>query len=199
MLNDNHILRCILVTHPDHHDVSPIITCLQHNGVTSVQFRKKNMSYQKALLLAKSLHNILKQHNAPMIINDDVTLALALQAEGVHLGQTDGCVKTARQTLGSNCIIGLTVHHEQHLAIANTLPINYIGIGPVFNSMHKHDATIGCALLTKMVTLSKHPVVAIGGICAANVSAVLKTGVHGIAAIDAFYHHPKDMLHAIYS
>lgn len=159
------------------------------SGITAVQLREKNYSYQALLAFGRKLKHILDDFHIPLIINDDVNLAVELDAHGVHLGQNDGSVIAARNILGPDKIIGLSVDSIENLHIANQLPINYVGIGAIFPSNSKMDiAKIwGIPTLKQATLLSKHPTVAIGGINERNAGDVIATGCNGIAAIEAFH------------
>lgn len=158
-------------------------------GITSVQLREKSLSFDELLILGKHIQTILKPFSIPLIINDHLELAYQLNAEGVHLGQKDGCVFAAREKLGNDKIIGLSVDTIEQLYDANKYPINYVGIGAIFPTQNKPDVSTfwGCQGLKQIVSLTKHPIVAIGGIDESNVSLVMKAGAHGIAAIGAFH------------
>lgn len=166
-------------------------------GVTCVQLREKELSGDELLDYAGQLQTHLKQTNTPLIINDDVLLCQAIDAAGVHLGQSDQDAIEARACLGREKIIGLSVNSMQEIRQANALPIDYIGVGSVFETSSKLDvATIwGVDKLAQAVALSTHPVVAIGGINVDNAGSVLQTGVKGIAAIAAF--HQADELNNV--
>jgi thiamine-phosphate pyrophosphorylase len=165
-----------------------VVSCVKA-GVTSVQLREKGLSFEALLEFGRELQAVLKPFAVPLIINDSVELAYQLDADGVHLGQSDGAVLSARQRLGGDKIIGLTVETIEQAAVANSLPIDYIGLSSIFPSKNKANIkTIwGCEGLKKVARLSKVPVVAIGGINEANVKDVVRAGAHGIAAIGAFH------------
>jgi len=163
--------------------------------MTSVQLREKHLSFQDAFQFGSSLQKILKSYDIPLIINDHLNLCLKLNADGVHLGQSDGHILAARTALGPHKIIGLTVDSFEQLLQANTLPIDYIGIGPVFYTTNKKNITKHWTLeeLALVTQQSTHPVIAIGGIHEGNVDSVCRTGVHGIAAIGAFHDSPNPL------
>jgi thiamine-phosphate pyrophosphorylase len=165
-----------------------VVSCVEA-GVTSVQLREKGLSFDALLEFGRELQAVLKQFAVPLIINDSVEIAYRLDADGVHLGQSDGAVLSARQRLGDDKIIGLTVETIEQVNIANSSPIAYIGLSAIFPSKNKANIkTIwGCDGLEKVAKLSKVPVVAIGGINEANVEEVIMAGAHGIAAIGAFH------------
>ena len=162
--------------------------CIQ-SGVTSIQLREKNLNFNDAFSLALHLKEFLSPFKIPLIINDNLDLALKTNAEGLHLGQGDGDVIHARKALGPNKILGQTVNCLEQLVKANKLPVNYVGIGPVFPTKNKpHAQKIwGCQNLKKVVSESIHKVIAIGGIDLNNARDVVDTGVHGIAAIGVFH------------
>jgi len=158
-------------------------------GITSVQLREKKLSRAALLDFGGKLKAILKPFKIPLIINDNVEVAYQLDAEGVHLGQSDGSALEARQKLGKDKIIGLSISTKEQLQAANTLPIDYVGIGAIFPTRNKANiSTIwGCEGLKKIAPLSVRPVIAIGGINETNILEVIRAGAHGIAAIGAFH------------
>ncbi len=159
------------------------------SGITSVQLREKNIPYESLLKFGKMLKETLLAFNIALIINDNVDLALELDADGVHLGQTDGDIMAVRKILGPNKIIGISINSLDQLYAANLLPVNYAGCGAIFPTKNKSDvATIwGIEGLKQLSALSKHPLVAIGGIDEYNASEVMRAGADGIAAIGAFH------------
>lgn len=159
-------------------------------GVSCVQLREKNAEPKRLQVFALKLQSMLKAHRVPLIINDNLELAIALDAEGLHLGQTDGCPMEARRLLGPNKILGLSVESETQVMNANQLDfINYVGCGPVFSSQTKRDCPnlVGLEGLKRAVALSVHPVVAIGGIDLENVGCIFQTGCAGVAAVQVFH------------
>lgn len=165
-----------------------IENCVAH-GVSAVQLREKALSYPELRSFARQLQQVLHKTQTPLIINDHVSLCHEIDAAGVHLGQGDGCVIAARQLLGPNKIIGLSVNCLEQIKQANHLPIDYIGIGAVFPTQHKPDIETvwGLTGLATACQLARRPAVAIGGITPANAASVISCGVHGIAAIGAFH------------
>lgn len=165
-----------------------IKACIQ-GGITALQLREKNLKWDPLLSFGFSLKALLNQKKIPLIINDSLRLANALNADGLHLGQTDGSVFEARNHLGSKKIIGLTVNSHEEILKANDLPIDYIGLGAIFPTSNKPNVqTIwGYKGLKKAASLSRHKIVAIGGIDIRNAKSVIQAGAHGIAAIGAFH------------
>ena len=137
------------------------------------------------MALGQRLKTILREFQVPLIINDRIDVALAIQADGVHLGQTDMPYAIARQLLGPDKIIGLSVENFEQIKETNRLDIDYIGISPIFSTPTKTDtaAPFGLEGTAKAVQLSVHPTVAIGGIHLDNVERVMATGVNGVAVV----------------
>ena len=190
-MKDN-FYKLVLVTQKLERDINEYLSflklCIQ-SGITAVQLREKNLSQADALSFASHLKKLLPLLKIPLIINDNLKLALDINAEGLHLGQNDGDIIQARKTLGPNKILGLTVNSLEQLIKANQLPVDYIGIGSIFPTKNKShvERTWGCQDLKKAVLKSAHKVIAIGGINLNNAHDVLDAGVHGIAAIDVFH------------
>lgn len=184
--------KLMLVTQKQNKPLSDYLhfihTCTKA-GITAVQLREKNLSPSELFEFSKHLQHILKPFNIPLIVNDHIDLAAEINAEGVHLGQTDGNVRHARSHLGKDKIIGVTVNNIEQLEIANELPIDYVGVGAIFPTQNKKDVETvwGCEGLKKIKALSKHPIIAIGGITEHNAADVVQAGADGIAAIGAFH------------
>ena len=162
-------------------------------GVTAIQLRDKHHSRNAVRDSALRLKSLLNPLNIPLIINDDVTLAQEVQADGVHLGQNDLSPEDARAILGDDKIIGLSVETVEQLHKANQLTcIDYIAASAVFPSTTKHDCVTywGLAGLKTMAELSTHPVIAIGGINLENITAVIQHGAVGVAVSSVLDHHP---------
>jgi thiamine-phosphate pyrophosphorylase len=156
-------------------------------GVTMVQLREKNCSTREFITLAVKLKQTLAKYNVPLIINDRVDVALAANADGLHIGQSDMDYATTRRLFGYGKIIGLSVENMEQVYEANEMDVDYIGISPVFSTNTKTDTAppFGLKGITEVMTVSKHPAVAIGGINNTNATAVLQAGANGIAAVSA--------------
>ncbi len=184
--------KLILVTHRQNIYLDKYLKFIYEcakSGITAVQLREKNLTYTELVDFGKQLQQILNPFNIPLIINDNFKLAYELNATGVHLGQSDGDVREARKLLGPKKIIGLTINSIEELYRANSLPINYIGVGAIYSTNNKSNVSAiwGCGGLKYIATFTSHPIVAIGGINENNVSNVIKAGANGIAAIGAFH------------
>jgi thiamine-phosphate pyrophosphorylase len=163
--------------------------CIE-GGITAVQIREKNLTDNELLDFAQELQAMLLTAPLPLIINDNVDLAIAVNTAGVHLGQTDGCPIQARQRFGLDKIIGVSIDSIENLYTANQHPIDYVGIGAIFPTQNKSNVqTIwGLKRLRTLAGSSKHPIIAIGGINETNVHEVMLAGAHGIAVIGAAHH-----------
>ena len=157
-------------------------------GATIIQLREKSCnthSFYKRALKSKTL---CIAYNVPLIINDRIDIALAVGADGVHIGQTDMPYEIARKLLGDTKIIGLSVSNTQQALDANNLTVDYIGISPIFNTSTKNidlAPPLGIEGLKIIRTLFSKPILCIGGIQKNNVADIIKNGSNGIAVISA--------------
>lgn len=158
-------------------------------GVTIVQLRGKDISARQMIAEGRMLLSILRPLGIPLIVNDRVDIAYALQADGVHLGQSDVPVQVARSILGREAIIGLSVETWEHALQAENEEVDYLGASPVFSTMSKHDCAppLGLEKLQKICSFSSHPIVAIGGINGSTISEAGNCGVEGFALMSAIF------------
>jgi thiamine-phosphate pyrophosphorylase len=158
-------------------------------GVTIVQLRAPEWHKRAWLDLALDLLPLTRRHGVPLIINDHIDVALAAGADGVHIGQKDLPPDIARKLLGPRALIGLSVSDERQVDETNLLGamIDYVGIGPVFDTPTKPDASAACGIdgLAALCARSLHPTVAIGGIQLHNATDVKRAGPGGIAVVSA--------------
>ncbi|OBT09426.1 thiamine-phosphate diphosphorylase [Vibrio sp. UCD-FRSSP16_10] len=156
-------------------------------GVTMVQIREKHGDVRAFIARARAVKKVMQGTGVPLIINDRVDVALAVDACGVHLGQSDMPVEDARRLLGQDKILGLSVESEQQLLIAQALPVDYLGVSAIFVTATKSNTIKhwGIEGLTQAVQISAKPLVAIGGINDSNIHHVVSTGVDGIALVSA--------------
>jgi thiamine-phosphate pyrophosphorylase len=152
-----------------------------------VQLREKTCSTSEFIEIAESIHAICRRFHVPLIINDRVDVALAIDAEGVHIGQSDMPYRTARAILGAGKIIGLSVESVEDALKAEDKDVDYLGVSPIFFTPTKTDLKheLGLDGLKRIKSFSRHPVVAIGGLNAANADQVIRTGADGIAVVSA--------------
>lgn len=181
--------RLYLVT-DDQQDLSTlkhVVRKAVEGGVTMVQVREKHGDIRAFIERALAVKAILKDTNVPLIINDRVDVALAVDADGVHLGQSDMPAHIARKLIGPNKILGLSIEDEQQLAEVDTLPIDYIGLSAIYatptkTNTQKHWGIEGLKMALSHTSL---PIVAIGGINETTIPALSATGVHGLALVSA--------------
>lgn len=169
------------------------VTLLIQGGATLIQLREKNLSPREFFHQAQAALEVARAHDVRIIINDRVDLALALQADGVHLGQDDMPPHAAREVLGDEALIGYSTHNPFQAIGARALPIDYLAIGPVFptSSKSKPDPVVGLAGVSEVrETVGHLPLVAIGGITAENIESVLKAGADSVAVIGAILAEP---------
>lgn len=157
-------------------------------GVTLLQLREKNMPEADFIKSAQEIKQICQKHGVPLIINDNVNVALAVDADGVHLGQGDMPVSEARQILGKNKIIGITAKTVKQARNAEKNGADYLGSGAVFGTSTKSDAKkMELETLRKITSAVKIPVAAIGGITAENVTQLKNTGISGAAVVSGIF------------
>jgi thiamine-phosphate pyrophosphorylase len=154
-------------------------------GVCAVQYRNKNAETREMFDEALRLREICR--NALYLINDRIDIALAVDADGVHLGQSDMPYIAARKMLGPEKIIGMTVHNIAEALEAQRLGADYLGVSPIFQTATKSDAgkPAGIALIEEIRARVDIPLIAIGGINLANASEVVRAGADGLCAISA--------------
>ena len=183
-------LKLYLVTDRDlslGRSLEEVVTEAVEGGVTIVQLREKEASTGEFVALARKLMKVLKPLNIPLIINDRVDVALAVDADGVHIGQSDMSYADARRLLGPGKIIGLSVENFKDIEAANALDVDYVGISPVYGTPTKTDTAepFGLEGLRKAVEMSVHPTVAIGGMNARTIGEVMEAGADGVAVVSA--------------
>ena len=168
-------------------EICDIVSEAVAGGVTMVQLREKNISTREFVQLGCRLKEILRPSGVPLIINDRVDVAVACDADGVHIGQSDMPYVAARGILGAEKIIGLSVESFEQAIEANDLDVDYIGVSPVFATPTKTDTAspFGLDGLRKVVSISRHPLVGIGGMNMNTAADVMACGVDGIAVVSA--------------
>lgn len=186
------VYKLMLVTHREQIPVPQYLKFIEQcakSGISSVQLREKNSSQDFILHFALQLKDLLKPLHIPLIINDDLDLALEIDAEGLHLGQSDGSIFHAREKLGPDKCLGLSIETEAQLHQANQYPLDYVAASAVFPSRHKSNIKTVWGLdgLGRLAALSTHPVIGIGGIDLQNIQATLAAGAKGAALIGALH------------
>lgn len=159
-------------------------------GATFIQLREKNLNYEKFLEEAKKIKEITDKYGVPFVINDNVEIAKEIDADGVHVGQSDTEAKRAREILGKDKIIGISAGNLKEAIDAEKNGADYIGIGAMFHTDTKSDATSVTFEEAKEITGKVNiPVVAIGGINSENILSLKGTGIDGVAVISAIFSH----------
>jgi len=154
-------------------------------GVKLVQYRNKAGSMKQAHEVATILRDIAKEWNMVFIVNDRCDLAIAVQADGVHLGQTDLPVIFARNLIGNDMLIGASTHNPEQIKKATDDGADYVGFGPIFQTGTKsnHDPVVGIQGLKHIRALTPLPVFAIGGIRPESVAKLCEAGANGVAVV----------------
>ncbi len=169
--------------------VATILSAVR-GGATAVQVREPLATTRQLCQLAETVHHALASTGVPLLVNDRLDVALAVGAEGVHLGQSDLPATWARRIAGPDLLVGLSVSNLEQTAAANALPagtVDYLGVGPVFATLTKPLAApaLGLELTARLAAGASLPCVAIGGIHTGNAAQVRATGVDGIAVVSA--------------
>lgn len=166
-----------------------IIRASVEGGIKLVQLREKEISAREMIAIGKRLLSFLKPLGIPLIINDRVDVAHAVNADGVHVGQADLTVAEARAILGQKALIGLSVESLEQAVAAQEADVDYLAASPIFHTMSKADcgAPWGLNGLRLLCQVSCHPVIAIGGVDETNVKQVMECGAAGVAVVSAIF------------
>jgi thiamine-phosphate pyrophosphorylase len=157
-------------------------------GATLVQLREKDLDYDAFLAEALEIKALCKAYGVPFVINDSVEIALACDADGVHVGQSDMEALKVRERLGSNKIIGVSAQMVEQAILAEKSGADYIGVGAVFTTSTKKDADfVSYDKLKAICAAVKIPIVAIGGIYAHNIERLAGAGIDGVAVVSAIF------------
>ena len=156
-------------------------------GADTIQFRQKEGATREMIRIAGEMRDLCQKAGVTFIINDRVDVAIASQADGVHLGQDDFPIPLARKLLGKKAIIGGSASDMEEAQKCLREGVDYIGFGPVYPTTSKEDAgpAAGLDAMKKIVGAVPLPVIAIGGISVNNASPLIRAGAHGIAVISA--------------
>jgi thiamine-phosphate pyrophosphorylase len=164
-------------------------------GIAYVQLREKNVSARVFVEEARRIKKIIAPYGVPLIINDRLDVALAVEAEGVHIGQDDMPYKAARKLMGPHAIIGLSVETWEDVVRAQELDVSYLGVSPVFATPTKTDTKGNWGLegLAGIKAYSHHPLVGIGGLNASNAADAVMAGADCIAVVSAICAAPDPL------
>ena len=163
-----------------------VVQSAVRGGVTCVQLREKSLDTRAFVERARALKALLSPLRIPLLVNDRVDVALAAGADGVHVGQSDMAPQDVRRLM-PDALIGLSIESWQQMREAEQAPVDYYGISPVFATASKADAApvLGLEGLQQLRLMTARPLVAIGGIQAGNVAAVMAAGADGVAVVSA--------------
>ena len=179
--------RSWLGSHTLYQDVEAAIK----GGATFIQLREKNLDEAHFLEEAKEIKELCKKYQVPFVINDNVDIALAMDADGVHVGQSDMEAGAVREKLGPDKIIGVSAQTVEQALLAEQKGADYLGVGAVFPTGSKDDAVeVSHETLKAICEAVKIPVIAIGGISTGNVMELSGSGICGIAVISAIFAKP---------
>ena len=163
-----------------------VIACAVQAGVTCVQLREKDMDVQSFIEEAFSLKEVCANYHIPFIINDNVEVAMAVDADGIHVGQQDRSAKEVRALLGDDKIIGVSAQTVEDAVLAQEQGADYLGVGAVFTTSTKNDADdVSLKTLNEIVAAVDIPVIAIGGINEQNILTLKGSGIDGVAVVSA--------------
>lgn len=167
--------------------VEEVVQLAVRGGATVVQLREKDCSTREYVELAHRLKEILEPSRIPLIINDRIDVALAVGADGVHIGQSDMPYFDARRLMGPDALVGLSVETIEQGTEAENLDADYLGVSPIFSTPTKKDTTAewGIEGLRSLRSKTRHALVAIGGINSSNARAVVEAGADGLAVVSA--------------
>jgi len=157
-------------------------------GTTFVQLREKELDNETFLKEAFEIKALCRKYNVPFVINDNVEIAKKIDADGVHVGQSDMKAENVRAILGNDKILGVSAQTVEQAVLAEKMGADYLGVGAVFPTGSKADAeAVSYETLKAICEAVSIPVVAIGGISTSNVSKLENSGISGIAVISAIF------------
>ena len=157
-------------------------------GATMIQLREKHLDHENFLKEAKEIKELCRKYQVPFLINDDVDLAVEVDADGVHVGQHDMEAGEVRKKIGPNRILGVSAQTVEQALLAQQAGADYLGVGAVFPTGTKDDAdAVSIQTLGEICRAVNIPVVAIGGIGQHNVMQLAGSGICGIAVVSAIY------------
>lgn len=160
-------------------------------GATFIQLREKDIEFDEFVKIAKEIKAITDRYNVPFVINDNVDVAIAVDADGVHVGQNDEELISVRKRLGKDKIIGVSTGTVEESLLAQKNGADYVGVGAVFSTSTKLDAiTVSHQELKDICNSIDIPVVAIGGITTDNILELKGSNVDGICVISAVFAQP---------
>ncbi len=171
---------------PGGRDLEALLHAALGGGVDIVQLREKELGHDEIERSAQTFRRLCDTYSALFIVNDDPYLAQSCDADGVHLGQDDMPVEEAREILGPETIIGLSTHSKEQLAASAGQPVDYVSVGPVWETPTKAGRPgVGLGLVEHAAANAPHPFFAIGGIDTANAAEIVAAGAHRLGVVRA--------------
>ena len=172
----------------DDEKLADVVESVLQNGATFLQIREKDLAEDAFELEAERLKMLCEQHGVPFVVNDSVEITLQCDADGIHVGQSDIKGRDIRAIIGPDKILGISAGTVEEAVAAEKAGADYIGVGAVFPTDTKKNATpMTMELLKKIVSSVSIPVVAIGGISAENILQLRGSGVDGVAVVSAIF------------
>jgi len=167
-------------------DPEPLLAAALRGGVDIVQLREKSLPRREVELAAQTFRRLCDTYSALFIVNDDPDLVRSCDADGVHVGQDDLAAAEARTLLGPDAIIGLSTHSEEQIAAAAKAPVDYVSVGPIWETPTKQGRpAVGLGLISHAAANAPHPFFAIGGIDSSNAAAVVEAGARRLCVVRA--------------
>jgi thiamine-phosphate pyrophosphorylase len=175
-----------------------VIGAAIRGGARVIQYREKRLTTRQMVASAGLIRQVCRQLGAVFLVNDRLDVALAVDADGVHLGQNDMPIGIARRLLGNKKLLGVSVHDARTMDEAINEGADHLSLSPVFATLTKpdHDEPLGLEGVRVLAGRSRLPVVAIGGINLTNAGAVMRAGAHGVCVISAVLGAPDPELAA---
>ncbi len=171
---------------PGGRDPEAVLHAALSGGVDIVQLREKELGREEIERSARTFRRLCDTYTALFIVNDDPYLARTCDADGVHVGQDDAAPAEARKVLGSEAIVGLSTHSEAQLAASSEQPVDYVSVGPIWETPTKAGRPgVGLGLVEHAVADAPHPFFAIGGIDPANAGEVVAAGARRLGVVRA--------------
>jgi thiamine-phosphate pyrophosphorylase len=171
---------------PGGRDPEPLLQAALGGGVDIVQLREKELGREEIERSARTFRRLCDTYSTLFIVNDDPYLAQTCNADGVHVGQDDTSAATARELLGSEAIVGLSTHSEEQLAASGGEPVDYVSVGPIWETPTKLGRPgVGLGLIGHAAANAPHPFFAIGGIDPTNAADIVAAGARRLCVVRA--------------
>jgi thiamine-phosphate pyrophosphorylase len=171
---------------PGGEEPEALLAAALRGGVDIVQLREKSLPRREIERAAQTFRRLCDNHSALFVVNDDPDLARSCDADGVHVGQDDAAPAEVRGLLGPDAIVGLSTHSEGQLAASAAAPVDYVSVGPIWETPTKEGRpAVGLELIRHAASSARHPFFAIGGIDPSNAAQVIDAGAQRICVVRA--------------